>query len=158
MLKTLRDLAREMHLDRGAANCDRCRPGTDQRVFPRATSASATTQAVAANGSARRNMRARDIVTGGDEGLCAGSAVVSIDSDLATTSGLEAGVAAVDQKRALNVGVAEANMMLIGEAFAALGYNTWVSTFCPFFDWKVLRRIAVGHRSGWKRWMRPTAG
>jgi transketolase len=42
------------------------------------------------------------------------------------------------------VGVAEANMMLIGEAFAALGYNTWVSTFCPFFDWKVLRRIAVG--------------
>ena len=38
--------------------------------------------------------------------------VVSIDSDLATTSGLEAGVAAVDQRRALNVGVAEANMML----------------------------------------------
>ncbi len=70
--------------------------------------------------------------------------MVSIDADLASTSGLEAGVAAVDQKRALNVGVAEANMMLIGEAFAALGYNTWVSTFCPFFDWKVLRRIAVG--------------
>ena len=39
-------------------------------------------------------------------------AVVSIDSDLATTSGLEAGVAAVDQRRALNVGVAEANMMV----------------------------------------------
>ena len=47
--------------------------------------------------------------------------VVSIDADLATTSGLEAGVAAVDQRRALNVGVAEANMMGIGEAFAALG-------------------------------------
>jgi len=73
-------------------------------------------------------------------------AVVSIDSDLATTSGLEAGVAAVDQRRALNVGVAEANMMLIGEAFAALGHQTWVSTFCPFFDWKVMRRIAVGHQ------------
>jgi transketolase C-terminal domain/subunit len=72
------------------------------------------------------------------------AAVASIDADLASTSGLEAGIAAVDQKRALNVGVAEANMMLIGEAFAALGYNTWVSTFCPFFDWKVLRRIAVG--------------
>ena len=72
------------------------------------------------------------------------AAVVSIDADLASTSGLEAGIAAVDQKRALNVGVAEANMMLIGEAFAALGFNTWVSTFCPFFDWKVLRRIAVG--------------
>ena len=72
--------------------------------------------------------------------------MVSIDSDLATTSGLEAGVAAVDQRRALNVGVAEANMMRIGEAFAALGYQTWISTFCPFFDWKVMRRIAVGHQ------------
>ncbi len=37
-------------------------------------------------------------------------------------------------------------MNLIGEGFAALGCNTWVSTFCPFFDWKVLRRIAVGHQ------------
>jgi transketolase C-terminal domain/subunit len=55
-------------------------------------------------------------------------------------------VAAVDQQRALNVGVAEANMMLIGEAFAALGHNTWVSTFCPFFNWQVLRRIAVGQQ------------
>ncbi len=37
-------------------------------------------------------------------------------------------------------------MMLISEAFAALGYNTWCSTFCPFFNWQVLRRIAVGHQ------------
>jgi transketolase len=37
-------------------------------------------------------------------------------------------------------------MMLLGEAFAALGYNTWTSTFCPFWDWKVLRRIAVGYQ------------
>jgi transketolase C-terminal domain/subunit len=73
-------------------------------------------------------------------------AVVSIDSDLASTSGLEGGVAAVDQRRALNVGVAEANMMLIGEAFAALGSNVWISTFCPFYDWKVLRRVAVGYQ------------
>jgi transketolase C-terminal domain/subunit len=36
--------------------------------------------------------------------------------------------------------------MNIGEAFAALGSNAWVSTFCPFFDWKVLRRIAVGYQ------------
>jgi transketolase C-terminal domain/subunit len=85
-----------------------------------------------------------DIVTGAMKVFAKDSAVVSIDADLASTSGLEAGIAAVDQKRALNVGVAEANMMLIGEAFAALGCNTWVSTFCPFFDWKVLRRIAVG--------------
>lgn len=72
--------------------------------------------------------------------------VVSVDADLASTSGLEAGVGRVDAERALNVGVAEANMMCIGEAFAALGCNAWVSTFCPFFDWKVLRRIAVGYQ------------
>jgi len=87
---------------------------------------------------------AAEIVTAAMKAFARDPRVVSIDADLASTSGLEAGVAAVDQRRALNVGVAEANMMLIGEAFAALGSNTWVSTFCPFFDWKVLRRIAVG--------------
>jgi transketolase len=89
---------------------------------------------------------ASDIVTAAMKVFARDSRVVSIDADLATTSGLEAGVATVDQRRALNVGVAEANMMGIGEAFAALGYNTWISTFCPFYDWKVLRRIAVGHQ------------
>jgi transketolase len=93
-----------------------------------------------------RQYAASDIVTAAMKVFAMDPAVVSIDSDLATTSGLEAGVAAVDQRRALNVGVAEANMMLIGEAFAALGHQTWVSTFCPFFDWKVMRRIAVGHQ------------
>ena len=87
-----------------------------------------------------------DIVTAAMKVFARDPRVVSIDSDLASTSGLEAGVAAVDQRRALNAGVAEANMMLIGEAFAALGCNTWISTFCPFFDWKVLRRVAVGHQ------------
>jgi len=72
--------------------------------------------------------------------------IVSIDSDLASTSGLQSGVGFVDKYRALNAGVAEANMMLIGEAFAILGANTWISTFCPFYDWKVLRRIAVGQQ------------
>lgn len=89
---------------------------------------------------------ASDIVTASMKVFARDPRVVSIDSDLASTSGLEAGVGAVDQTRALNAGVAEANMMLLGEAFAALGYNAWVSTFCPFFDWKVLRRIAVGHQ------------
>jgi transketolase C-terminal domain/subunit len=70
--------------------------------------------------------------------------VMSVDADLASTSGLESGVGAVDQRRAINVGVAESNMMCVGEAYAVLGYNVWVSTFCPFFDWKVLRRIAIG--------------
>ena len=86
------------------------------------------------------------IVTAAMKVFARDNRVVSIDSDLGTTSGLEAGVAAVDQQRALNVGVAEANMMLIGEAFAALGRNVWVSTFCPFFNWQVLRRIAVGQQ------------
>jgi transketolase len=89
---------------------------------------------------------ASDIVTAAMKAFARDSRVVSIDSDLASTSGREAGVASVDQKQALNVGVAEANMMCIGEAFAALGYNTWISTFCPFFDWKVLRRVAVGYQ------------
>ncbi|MDR8394093.1 hypothetical protein NC796_23270 [Aliifodinibius sp. S!AR15-10] len=72
--------------------------------------------------------------------------VMSVDSDLASTSGLQSGVGFVDKYRALNVGVAEANMMLIGEAFGILGYNAWISTFCPFYDWKILRRMAVGHQ------------
>jgi transketolase len=95
---------------------------------------------------ARKEYAANDIVAAAMKAFARDPRVVSIDSDLATTSGLEAGVAAVDQRRALNVGVAEANMMGIGEAFAALGYNTWISTFCPFYDWKVLRRIAVGYQ------------
>jgi transketolase len=89
---------------------------------------------------------ASDVVTAAMKVFARDPRVISIDADLATTSGLEAGVAMVDQRRALNVGVAEANMMGIGEAFAALGFNTWISTFCPFYDWKVLRRIAVGHQ------------
>jgi transketolase len=107
---------------------------------------------------AAKSYTAAAIVTAAMKVFARDSRVVSIDSDLASTSGLEGGVAAVDQLRALNVGVAEANMMLIGEAFAALGDNVWVSTFCPFFNWQVLRRIAVGHqerleameaRNGW---------
>jgi len=94
----------------------------------------------------KKDYAASDIVTAAMKVFARDPAVVSIDSDLATTSGLEAGVAAVDQRRALNVGVAEANMMGIGEAFAALGHQTWISTFCPFFDWKVMRRVAVGHQ------------
>ena len=89
---------------------------------------------------------AGDIVTAAMKVFARDSRVVSIDADLATTSGLEAGVASADQRRALNAGVAEANMMLLGEAFAALGYNAWTSTFCPFWDWKVMRRIAVGYQ------------
>jgi len=94
----------------------------------------------------KKQYSAAEIVTAAMKVFARDSRVVSIDSDLASTSGLEAGIAAVDQQRALNVGVAEANMMLIGEAFAVMGYNTWTSTFCPFFNWHVLRRIAVGQQ------------
>jgi transketolase len=89
---------------------------------------------------------AAEIITAGMKVFARDRRVVSIDSDLASTSGLESGVAAVDQKRAINAGVAEANMMLMAEAFGALGYNAWCSTFCPFFNWQVLRRIAVGYQ------------
>jgi transketolase N-terminal domain/subunit/transketolase C-terminal domain/subunit len=94
----------------------------------------------------KKQYSAGDIVTGAMKVFARDSRVVSIDADLATTSGMEAGVASADQRRALNAGVAEANMMALGEAFAALGYNAWTSTFCPFWDWKVMRRIAVGYQ------------
>ena len=94
----------------------------------------------------QKQYSAADIVTGAMKVFARDARVVSIDADLATTSGLEAGVASADQRRALNAGVAEANMMALGEAFAALGFNAWTSTFCPFWDWKVMRRIAVGHQ------------
>ena len=52
----------------------------------------------------------------------------------------------MDKYRAHNFGVAEANMMCIGEAYAALGYKTWVSIFCPFFNFNLFRRIAIGQQ------------
>jgi len=93
-----------------------------------------------------KSYSAAEVVTAAMKVFARDRRVVSIDSDLASTSGLEAGIAAVDQTRALNTGVAEANMMLIAEAFAALGGNAWCSTFCPFFNWQVMRRIAVGYQ------------
>ena len=104
----------------------------------------------------QKQYSASDIVTGAMKLFARDSRVVSIDSDLATTSGLEAGVASADQRRALNAGVAEANMMALGEAFASLGYNAWISTFCPFWDWKVLRRIAVGYQERLEAMESPT--
>ena len=95
---------------------------------------------------AKKEYSAAEIVTGAMKAFARDPRVISVDADLATTSGLEAGIAAIDQRRALNAGVAEANMMALGEAFAALGYNAWISTFCPFWDWKVMRRIAVGQQ------------
>lgn len=72
--------------------------------------------------------------------------VFSIDSDLANTSGLQAGVACVDDSRALNAGIAECHMMCMAEALAAEGNNVWTSTFGVFFDWRAFRRIAVSYQ------------
>lgn len=93
-----------------------------------------------------REYMCSDIVKASMKVFARDQRVVSIDSDLSSTSGLQAGVGWVDTRRALNVGVAEANMMCIGEAYGALGYNAWVSTFCPFFNFNVLRRIAISHQ------------
>ena len=149
---TLLEVAASMYLDttrRGAAG----RPSLDPLVEPVQTRRVPPRQKRVGYDAAalprldpRKEYAASDVVTAAMKVFARDPSVISVDSDLATTSGLEAGVAAVDQRRALNVGVAEANMMCIGEAFAALGHQTWISTFCPFFDWKVMRRIAVGHQ------------
>ena len=72
--------------------------------------------------------------------------VYSVDSDLANTSGLWTGVAQVDKTRALNVGIAEAAMSCVAEAYAAEGCHVWNSTFAVFFDLRALRRIAVSYQ------------
>src|SRR5581483_6499942 len=132
----LLDLASQMHLDTQESSLRSIiGPVVTQRVPPRDKKIQYDAAALPKIDAAKQ-YSAAEIVTGAMKVFARHPAIVSIDSDLASTSGLEAGVAAVDQKRALNVGVAEANMMAIGEAFAALGYNTWVSTFCPFFNWQ----------------------
>lgn len=93
-----------------------------------------------------KSYAASDIVKGVIKAFAEDSRIVTVDSDLSSTSGLQEGVIQVDKTRALNVGIAESNMMNIGEAFAAVGKNAWVSTFCPFFDWRVMRRIAVSYQ------------
>jgi len=142
----LREAARRMHLRiNGSAVEQAIGPVITQRAKPRNKQIRYDPAQLPRIDQAKE-YASSDIITAAMKVFARDPAVISIDADLATTSGLEAGVAYVDQKRAMNVGVAEANMMSIGEAFAALGCNTWVSTFCPFFDWKVLRRIAVGQQ------------
>ncbi|HXA50303.1 MAG TPA: hypothetical protein VNV86_08375, partial [Candidatus Acidoferrum sp.] len=137
--------AREMRLDRARDFAQVIGPVVTRRVPKRDKRIRYNADALPKI-DPKKEYAAADIVTASMKVFARDARVVSIDSDLATTSGLEAGVAAVDQRRALNAGVAEANMMALGEAFAALGYNAWNSTFCPFWDWKVMRRIAVGHQ------------
>lgn len=72
--------------------------------------------------------------------------MVSVDSDSGAVSGLYPGMRRVDQQRAVNVGIAEANMAGVAEGFAAYGYNAWCGTFTLFYEWRVLRRIAVSYQ------------
>lgn len=141
--KLLRQAAAEMHLNESFAQV--IGPVLTRRV-PVRDKAIQYNSATLPKLDPGKQYSAAEIVTAGMKVFARDRRVVSIDSDLASTSGLEAGVAAVDQGRALNVGVAEANMMLIGEAMAALGHQVWTSTFCPFFNWQVMRRIAVGQQ------------
>lgn len=93
-----------------------------------------------------KEYQASSIVTEAMKVFALDERAASVDADLGSTSGLEGGVGWRDGTRALNVGIAEANMMCIGEALAIKGRNVWVSTFCPFFNWNVLRRIAIGQQ------------
>ncbi|MDR2103452.1 MAG: hypothetical protein LBP42_05035 [Treponema sp.] len=70
----------------------------------------------------------------------------TIDADLSNVSGLYTGTVQTNRYHALNVGIAECNMMCIAEALAAEGGNVWVSTFGPFFNWQAFRRIAVSYQ------------
>lgn len=70
----------------------------------------------------------------------------TIDSDLSNASGLYEGTSVTNAPHALNVGIAECNMLCVAEALASEGANVWTSTFSPFFDQRALRRIGVGYQ------------
>ena len=87
-----------------------------------------------------------DIVCSAMEKYAKQGEVISIDSDLSSTSGLFKGVGKSAPGKALNVGIAETNMLNMAEGFAINGKNVWVSTFCPFFDLRAIRRISIGYQ------------
>jgi transketolase len=70
----------------------------------------------------------------------------TIDADLSNVSGLWAGTARTNRLHALNVGIAECNMMCVAESLASCGASVWVSTFGPFFNWQAFRRIAISYQ------------
>jgi len=95
---------------------------------------------------ARKEYAASDIVTAGNESVCARPArVFNRFRSGHKPVRLEAGVAFVDQSRALNVGLPRANMHEHRRGLRALGYNAWVSTFCPFLNWQYCV-VAVGQQ------------
>ena len=104
-----------------------------------------------------KSYAASDIVSKTIQAFGMDPKVVTLDADLSSTSGLQPGMLQIDVSRAINVGIAESSMMSMAEAFAALGYNVWASTFCPFFDLRVLRRIAIGQQERFEAMEGPEA-
>ncbi|MDR1863347.1 MAG: hypothetical protein LBQ67_05435 [Treponema sp.] len=93
-----------------------------------------------------KSYAAADIAAGFAGVFAADPNFYTIDADLSNVSGLYAGTGRTNRYHAINVGIAECNMMCIAEALAAGGANVWVSTFGPFFDWQAFRRIAVSYQ------------
>lgn len=87
-----------------------------------------------------------DVLTACARVLAHDSRFYTIDSDLSNASGLYDGTRQTNAAHALNVGIAECNMMCLSEALAAEGCNVWNSTFTPFFDLQAFRRIAVSYQ------------
>ncbi|MDR2630889.1 MAG: hypothetical protein LBC60_08215 [Spirochaetaceae bacterium] len=89
---------------------------------------------------------ATDIAAGFAAAFAVDPRFYTIDADLSNISGLYTGTGRTNRYHALNVGIAEGNMMCIAEALAAGGDHVWVSTFGPFFNWQAFRRIAIGYQ------------
>lgn len=87
-----------------------------------------------------------DIISASMAAFARDPRLYTVDADLSNASGLYDGTRAANAPHAINVGIAECNMMCIAEALASEGAIAWVSTFAPFFDWRALRRIAVGYQ------------
>ena len=89
---------------------------------------------------------AKDVLGSFAEAFALDKGYYTIDADLSNASGLFDGTCKVSAGQGLNVGIAECNMMCMAEALAVNGHHVQISTFAPFFDWRALRRIAVGYQ------------
>lgn len=70
------------------------------------------------------------------------SRIVLVDADLAKASGTT-GVHAAFPERALDCGVAEANMVSLAAGLASYGYIPFVTTFAPFATRRVCDQLAI---------------
>lgn len=70
------------------------------------------------------------------------SRVVLVDADLAKASGTT-GIHAAFSDRALDCGVAEANMVPVAAGLASYGYIPFITTFAPFATRRVCDQLAI---------------